>query len=62
MASFTEKIDGSSLTVYQINGKFGVCSRNIDLAYDNNDKYLVQDRIHHHGIIQAQKLHHYLAQ
>jgi hypothetical protein len=35
----TEKIDGSSVTVYQINGKFGVCSRNIDLKRDKNDKY-----------------------
>lgn len=35
----TEKLDGSSLTVYQINGKFGVCSRNIDLKKDANDKY-----------------------
>lgn len=36
---YTEKIDGSSLTVYQINGKFGVCSRNIDLKRDESDKY-----------------------
>lgn len=35
----TEKIDGSSITVYIINGKFGVCSRNLDLARDKNDKY-----------------------
>jgi hypothetical protein len=35
----TEKIDGSSITVYQINGKFGVCSRNIDLKRDLSDKY-----------------------
>jgi len=27
----TEKLDGSSITVYRINGKFGVCSRNVDL-------------------------------
>lgn len=36
---YTEKLDGSSITVYQINGKFGVCSRNIDLKRDENDKY-----------------------
>lgn len=36
---FTEKLDGSSITVYQINGKFGVCSRNIDLRRDPNDKF-----------------------
>lgn len=35
----TEKLDGSSITVYLINGKFGVCSRNIDLKRDINDKY-----------------------
>jgi RNA ligase (TIGR02306 family) len=27
----TEKLDGSSMTVYQHKGEFGVCSRNIDL-------------------------------
>ena len=27
----TEKLEGSSMTVYQINGEFGVCSRNLDL-------------------------------
>jgi hypothetical protein len=36
---FTEKLDGSSITVYQINGKFGVCSRNIDLKRDETDKF-----------------------
>lgn len=35
----TEKVDGSSLTVYQINGKFGVCSRNVDLKRDLSDKF-----------------------
>ena len=35
----TEKLDGSSITIYQINGKFGVCSRNIDLKRDKNNKY-----------------------
>jgi hypothetical protein len=35
----TEKIDGSSITIYQINGKFGVCSRNIDLKRDETDKF-----------------------
>jgi tRNA-binding EMAP/Myf-like protein len=28
----TEKVDGSSITIYLKDGKFGVCSRNIDLA------------------------------
>ena len=36
---FTEKLDGSSITIYQINGKFGVCSRNIDLKRDETDKF-----------------------
>lgn len=36
---YTEKLDGSSLTVYQINGKFGVCSRKIDLRRDETDKF-----------------------
>jgi hypothetical protein len=36
---YTEKLDGSSTTVYQINNKFGVCSRNIDLKRDLSDKY-----------------------
>jgi len=27
----TEKLEGSSMTVYRIHGEFGVCSRNIDL-------------------------------
>jgi RNA ligase (TIGR02306 family) len=27
----TEKLEGSSMTVYLINGEFGVCSRNLDL-------------------------------
>lgn len=36
---YTEKLDGSSITVYQINGQFGVCSRNIDLKRDENNKF-----------------------
>lgn len=36
---YTEKLDGSSITVYQINGKFGVCSRNIDLKRDKDNKF-----------------------
>lgn len=38
-AYITEKLDGSSITVYQINGKFGVCSRNIDLRKDKNNNF-----------------------
>ena len=33
----TEKLDGSSITVYRINGKFGVCSRNVDLSRGDNN-------------------------
>lgn len=36
---YTEKLDGSSITVYQISRKFGVCSRNIDLKRDIDDKF-----------------------
>jgi len=35
----TEKLDGSSITLYLINGKFGVCSRNIDLYKDPKNIY-----------------------
>lgn len=35
----TEKLDGSSTTIYLIKGKFGVCSRNIDLARSTSSKY-----------------------
>lgn len=31
----TEKMEGSSMTVYNIDGKLGVCSRNIDLVEDD---------------------------
>jgi len=33
----TEKLEGSSMTVYRIQGEFGVCSRNIDLLRDPNN-------------------------
>jgi hypothetical protein len=36
---YTEKLDGSSITIYLINGKFGVCSRNIDLKRDYSDRF-----------------------
>lgn len=35
----TEKLDGSSMTVYFNNGVFGVCSRNIDLVRDENNSF-----------------------
>ena len=52
----TEKLDGSSMSVYLIDGKFGVCSRNIDL-YDDEvctfwkvaRKYNLEEIMRSHG-------------
>lgn len=35
----TEKLEGSSMTVYRIRGEFGVCSRNLDLKRDKNNSF-----------------------
>lgn len=35
----TEKLEGSSMTVYRIDGEFGVCSRNMDLKRDENNSF-----------------------
>lgn len=35
----TEKLDGSSMTVYLKNGVVGVCSRNLDLKEDENNSF-----------------------
>ena len=35
----TEKLEGSSMTVYRIEGEFGVCSRNMDLKRDENNSF-----------------------
>ena len=35
----TEKLDGSSMTVYWNNEEFGVCSRNLDLKRDENNTF-----------------------
>jgi RNA ligase (TIGR02306 family) len=35
----TEKVDGSSMTVYYRDGEFGVCSRNLDLKEDENNSF-----------------------
>ena len=35
----TEKLEGTSCTMYLNNGEFGVCSRNLDLKEDDNNTY-----------------------
>lgn len=35
----TEKLDGSSITIYKFEGKIGVCSRNIELLENDRDRY-----------------------
>ena len=35
----SEKLDGSSMTVYFYQGQFGVCSRNLELQYDENNSF-----------------------
>jgi RNA ligase (TIGR02306 family) len=35
----TEKLEGSSMTTYIIDGEFGVCSRNLDLKRDENNTF-----------------------
>jgi RNA ligase (TIGR02306 family) len=35
----TEKLEGSSMTVYRIRGEFGVCSRNLDLKRDEHNTF-----------------------
>lgn len=36
---YTEKLDGSSCTMYKNEGVFGVCSRNLDLKYSEGNSY-----------------------
>ena len=35
----TEKVDGSSISIYYKDGKIGVCSRNLDLDYDKGNRF-----------------------
>lgn len=35
----SEKLEGSSMTVYVLDGEFGVCSRNLDLLRDENNSF-----------------------
>ena len=37
----TEKLEGSSMTVYQIHGEFGVCSRNLDLRETDSNSFWI---------------------
>ena len=39
MFEVTEKLEGSSMTCYKIDGVFGVCSRNLDLKRDENNSF-----------------------
>lgn len=52
----TEKLDGSSMTVYLNNGDFGVCSRNLDLKQDEKNSFWamalalrLEDKMRAHG-------------
>lgn len=36
---YTEKIDGTSITIYFNNNTFGVCSRNLELKYNETNSY-----------------------
>ena len=38
--SYTEKVDGSSTTIYYYNGHVGICSRNMELPLDDGNKYV----------------------
>lgn len=38
--SYSEKVDGSSTTIYYYNGHVGVCSRNMELPLDDGNKYV----------------------
>lgn len=44
MCNVTEKLDGSSLSVFKINGKFGVCSRNLELQNKDNNWWKVVEK------------------
>jgi RNA ligase (TIGR02306 family) len=44
MFEVTEKLEGSSMTVYRIQGVFGVCSRNLDLKETEGNAFWVTAR------------------
>ncbi len=52
----TEKLEGSSMTCYLIDGEFGVCSRNLDLKRDENNSFWavairdgIEEKLRAHG-------------
>ena len=52
----TEKLEGSSMTCYLIDGEFGVCSRNLDLKRDENNSFWavairdgIEEKLQAHG-------------
>ena len=49
MWEMTEKLDGSSMTVYNLEGNLGVCSRNLDLIEDAANSFwaaAIENQIH----------------
>lgn len=42
----TEKLDGSSMSVFNVNGRFGVCSRNMELKSKDNNWWKVVHKYH----------------
>lgn len=42
----TEKLHGSSMTCYNLNGEFGVCSRRMDLKETNDNAFWIAARNH----------------
>ena len=54
----TEKMEGSSMTCYLIDGEFGVCSRNMDLKRDENNSFWkvaiednIENKMREYGVI-----------
>jgi RNA ligase (TIGR02306 family) len=59
MFEVTEKLEGSSMTCYLIDGEFGVCSRNMDLKRDENNsfwKVAIEQDIEHKMRMLSEKL------
>ena len=63
----TEKLEGSSMTVYLINGEFGVCSRNLDLKETEGNAFWqvarrdgIEEKMR--GLFSAGDVHHVAVQ